>query len=62
MRIIGKITGMNTSDGLINLNVTDDKQNQYNIKTNPQSGYELMNGRIYVFGAASFSAEQKHTK
>ena len=49
MKIIGKITGINTSDGLINLNVTDEKQNQYNIKTTPESSIELINGRIYVF-------------
>lgn len=49
MRIIGKITGMNTSDGLINLNVSDEKQNQYNIKTSISTGSELLNGKIYVF-------------
>ena len=49
MRIIGKITGMNTSDGLINLNVTDDKQAQLNIKTSISTGSDLLNGKIYVF-------------
>ena len=49
MRIIGKITGMNTSDGLINLNVTDEKQTQLNIKTSISTGSDLLNGKIYVF-------------
>ena len=49
MRIIGKITGMNTSDGLINLNVSDEKQTQYNVKTTISTGSELINGKIYVF-------------
>jgi 3'-5' exoribonuclease len=40
---------MNTSDGLINLNVTDDKQTQLNIKTSISTGNDLINGKIYVF-------------
>ena len=49
MQIIGKISGINTSDGMINILVTDGKNNTYNLKTSQEDGRKLFVGDVYEF-------------
>lgn len=48
MEIIGKILGMNTSDGLINLLVVNEANEQFNIKTTLSSDNFVI-GDVYIF-------------
>ena len=49
MEIIGKITGINTSDGCINLAVQDQFQNLYNVKAEMDVTEIASVGKIYSF-------------
>lgn len=56
MRIIGKILGINSSDGGINILVADEHQTQFNIKTTNGEGFIV--GRIYAFEVTKVIAER----
>ncbi len=47
MKIIGKILGMNTSDGCMNVSVVTDKNEVYNIKTKGNTSLNI--GHLYEF-------------
>jgi 23S rRNA maturation-related 3'-5' exoribonuclease YhaM len=47
MLFVGKVAGMNSSDGRINLLVTDKNKVQMNLKINDENGIVL--GKVYAF-------------
>ena len=47
MLFVGKVAGMNSSDGRINLLVTDKNKVQMNLKINDENGIAL--GKVYAF-------------
>lgn len=49
MQIIGKISGINTSDGMINVLVNDGKGGNYNLKTDLETGKKFSIGDVYEF-------------
>lgn len=49
MEIIGKVLGINTSDGMMNLLVVDAKKEQYNIKSPMVLSEVFLIGHIYQF-------------
>ena len=49
MRIIGKISGINTSDNMINLLVTDKDSNSYNLKIDYENGRKFVINDVYEF-------------
>ena len=49
MGIIGKISGINTSDNMINLLVTDKDSNSYNLKIDYENGRKFVINDVYEF-------------
>ncbi len=49
MRIIGKISGINTSDNMINLSVTDNNSNVYNLKINQEYAKSFAINDVFEF-------------
>lgn len=49
MKIIGKILGMNSSDGMINISVADDLKQLYNIKASLEVASNFKIGHVYSF-------------
>ncbi len=49
MRIIGKISGINTSDNMINILVTDKDSNSYNLKISYEDGKKFTLSDVYEF-------------
>ena len=49
MQIIGKISGINTSDNMINLLVTDKDSNSYNLKIDSDNGRKFVINDVYEF-------------
>ena len=58
MEIIGKIIGMNTSDGLLNLLVTNTVKTQYNLKISLSEEPHLHLGDILVFDVVQHQRER----
>ena len=56
MEIIGKVLGINTSDGLFNILVEDSAKKQYNIKWEKEPSLEI--GCVYCFEVVVFSKER----
>lgn len=48
MEMIGKIIGMNTSDGLLNITILDENDSQQNIKTTLKESHFVL-GNVYSF-------------
>jgi len=59
MRLIGKISGINTSDNMINLTVVDNESNVYNIKTNQEIGRGFVVNDVYEFNVDVKDGERK---
>ena len=49
MRIIGKISGINTSDSMINILVNDKDSNSYNLKITAEEGRKFVINDVYEF-------------
>ena len=49
MLIIGKISGINTNDGMINVLVNDGKGATYNLKTDQETGKKFSISDVYEF-------------
>ena len=49
MQVVGKISGINTSDNMINILVTDSNNNIYNLKTDQNTGSKFSINDVYEF-------------
>ena len=49
MFLIGKVTGINTSDGMFNLTVEDKENNVYNLKITTEAGADIKIMEVYDF-------------
>jgi len=49
MQVVGKISGINTSDNMINILVTDSNNNTYNLKTDQNTGSKFSINDVYEF-------------
>ena len=58
MEIIGKVLGMNTSDGMINIAVGDKEKQIFNIKCSYEQSENIKIGRIYKFDVEQIFGER----
>ena len=49
MYLIGKVTGINTSDGMLNITVEDKENNIYNLKISNEAGADIKINDVYDF-------------
>ncbi len=49
MELMAKVVGMNTSDGLVNLNAVDKDSNMFNLKVNSIDAQAIKLGHTYIF-------------
>ncbi len=49
MELMAKVVGMNTSDGLVNLNAVDKASSMYNLKVNSIDAQAIKLGHTYIF-------------
>ncbi|MDE6584805.1 MAG: HD domain-containing protein [Anaeroplasmataceae bacterium] len=56
MQIIGKVLTMNTSDGMLNLQVADEQQKNWNIKASLD--YHFLIGYVYIFEISQTNKER----
>ena len=58
MEIIGKVLGMNSSDGMINVAVSDPSKQIFNIKCSHEAASMFKIGRIYKFNVDQVFGER----
>ena len=61
MELMGKVVGMNTSDGLYNLIVGDKDKNNINLKISPELAHDIKIGHTYIFKYNSHEGIERTT-